>query len=619
MRNAQLAGCAAALVALAAGSGTSYAHPVSPEGHTTEEQSIEQGPPLDPAKPGFVTLRAGDGQPRLVRQLAGVAAQPGRELRRVSLAYFAQLTDFQLADEESPARVEFADRGASAAWRPQEPFHPFAIDMSFRQLNQFTGASPITQAGGARAPMDFALSTGDQSDNQQLNETVWVRKLIEGGERLDPNSGVKSDYSQCTPEARAALMMKEQSGALANEPVYTGVADHDDNPFAGAGYYDPDDPQGDFAEWPRYGGLLDRAEQAFTPVGLRRGKHPVPSYVTNGNHDGLVQGNEDAVRSFEDIATGCFKPFVPNGQPPIASDPPPSLLTGVATGFYVRPDEDRRFVDRFELKKVYSEGTQADDHGFAYIDPVENIDSNYSATYYAWDAKPGLRFVSIDTVSDGGLVQESSEGNIDNPQWLWLQRELDAAEARDQLVVVFGHHPVRSLISDVPDEAASPCTTNDEHDHDVNPGCDRDPRSSMPVHLGGELRDLLAAHPHVIAYVAGHTHENKVLACGSEDGCPAGGNWWEITTAAVADWPQESRLIEVMDNGDGTLSLFGTTLDHAAPYGIPKATPNASKFTTPQLAALGRTFSYNDTQSVHAAMGRPEDQNVELVVRDPRQ
>jgi metallophosphoesterase (TIGR03767 family) len=618
MRNAQLAGCAAALIALGACTGTSYAHPESPEGHTTEEQSIEQGPPLDPAKPGFVTLQAGDGQPRVVRQLASVTAQPGRELRRLSLAYFAQLTDFQLADEESPARVEFADRGAGSAWRPQEPFHPFAIDLSFQQLNRFTGASPIRQAGGLRAPMDFALSTGDQSDNQQLNETVWVRQLIDGGTRLDPNSGVRSDYSQCTPEARAALALREQSGALPDEPVYTGVADHDDHAFGGAGYYDPDDPQGDFAEWPRYGGLLDRAQRAFTPVGLRRGKRPLPTYVTNGNHDGLVQGNEDAIRAYEDIATGCFKPFVLNGQPPVAEDPPPSLLIGATTGFFVRPDEQRRFVDRFELKKVYSEGIQADDHGFAYVDPAENIDSRYSATYYAWDAKPGLRFVSIDTVSDGGVVEESSNGNIDNPQWLWLERELDRAEGRGQLVVVFGHHPIRSLTSDVPDELAAPCTVPDEHGHDVNPGCDLDPRLSTPLHLGNDLRLLLSAHPHVIAYVAGHTHENEVLACGSEEGCPDGGNWWEVNTAAVADWPQESRLIEVMDNGDGTLSIFGTTLDHAAPYGVPRATADASRFGAPQLAALGRTFSYNDPQSDHPAMGGDEDQNVELVVRDPR-
>src|SRR5918992_3710881 len=606
------------LAAVAALTGTSYAHDVSPEGHTTEVHSTEAGPPLDPAKPGFLTLQAGDPWPRVVRELPGVSAVPGRDIRRVSLAYFGQLTEFQLADEESPARVEFVDQGPSSAWRPQEPFHPFAIDFSFRQLNTFTGASPHAQGDGSRAVMDFALSTGDQSDNQQRNETVWVRQLIEGGQPLDPNSGVMSDSPACAPVGKAALKTREQQGLLADEPIYTGVADNDDQPFDTTAYYDPDEPAGQWADWPQYGGLLDRAQETFTPVGLRRGTEPVPTYLTNGNHDGLVQGNEDAIRAFEDIATGCFKPFVPSGPPASGQDPPPSLLLSAITGFFVRPDEERRFVNRTELKGIYSAGIQGDDHGFSYVDPQENLNSNFSATYYAWDPKPGLRFVSIDTVSDGGVVESSSNGNIDDPQWQWLEEELDAAEAQGSLVVLFGHHPVRSLTSEVPDEFAVPCTVDDEHGHDVNPGCDLDPRLSAPVHLGDELRDLLSAHPNVIAYVAGHTHENKVLACGSEDGCPAGGNWWEINTSATADWPQETRLIEVMDNGDGTLSLLGSLLDSAAAYALPPATGDASGFTDEQLAALGRAFSYNDPQATHAAAGEPQDQNVELIVDDPR-
>ena len=69
-------------------------------------------------------------------------AKPGRAQRRRSLAYFSQLTDFQLADEESPARVEFLDQvagqeGATSAWRPWEALTPFMIDDSIRQINRF--------------------------------------------------------------------------------------------------------------------------------------------------------------------------------------------------------------------------------------------------------------------------------------------------------------------------------------------------------------------------------------------------------------------------------------------------------------------------------------------------
>ena len=246
MRNARLAALAATLtlaVGLAVATGASYAHEL---GHTTEAHTVQAGPPLFDGSE-FKTLIEGPGASRVVRALPSTSPLAGRESRRSSLSYFAQLTDFQLADEESPARVEFVDRGPSSAWRPQEAFHPWGIDYSFRQLNQFTAASPHTQAGGAQAPMDLALITGDQSDNQQFNETVWVRQLIEGGTPLTPNSGT-TDYTNCRPENLAELQARELAGEIPPEPTYMGVQDYDDLGFKAPDYWDPDEPFG-----PQYG------------------------------------------------------------------------------------------------------------------------------------------------------------------------------------------------------------------------------------------------------------------------------------------------------------------------------------------------------------------------------
>jgi hypothetical protein len=613
--------------ALALVAGVSYAH----EGHTTEDHTVQSGPPIFPGS-SFETLVEGPPAVRVVRTLRSASALAGRTDRRRSLAYFAQLTDFQLADEESPARVEFVDRGAAPAYRPQEGFDAWAIDYSFRQLDQFTPASPHTQAGGARAPMDLALVTGDQSDNQQYNETLWVRQLIEGGSPLTPNSGMKSDYSQCRPENRAELLAREAAGQIPDEPTYMGVQDYQDLGYKAPDYYDPNEPFGDqYGTFPTWPGLMDRAQSlTFTPVGLRRNGTPVPTYLSNGNHDGLVQGNEDAIKAEEDIATGCFKVAQSTATLPVGSQPDPNQLFSPGIGFAVRPDEPgRRFVDKVELKRIYSAGIQADDHGFGFIDPAQLAASGYSATYWAHDLKPGIRFISVDTVSDGGVVQESSEGNIDDPQWQWLHRELDRAESDGKLVIVFGHHPIRSLDSDVPDEAAQPCTGHydaagtysspDSHGHDANPGCDLDPRNSSPLHQGEELRTLLSGHRNVIAYVAGHTHENKVLACGSDDGCPAGGNWWEINTAAVADWPQQSRLIELMDNQDGTLSLLGTLTDPGGPLAVPDSGTPAAGFGNAEMASISHAVTANDPQlGDGTAEGAAKDQNVELLVDDPR-
>ena len=122
-RRIRLAGMAAAatIVLLFAAhlAGLSLAATSDTLGRTTVQQRIV------PADPGsdFSTLTLGPGEPYVVREDGVGRARPGRDSRRTSLAYFAQLSDFQLADEESPARVEFVDPvgpPVDAAWRPWE-------------------------------------------------------------------------------------------------------------------------------------------------------------------------------------------------------------------------------------------------------------------------------------------------------------------------------------------------------------------------------------------------------------------------------------------------------------------------------------------------------------------
>ena len=88
----------------------------SPLGLTTTEQRIAPD-----GAAGFDQLAVAPGEDYVVREDGFGAAQPGRDGRRVSLVYFGQLSDFQLADEESPARVEFADLAGSPSKRPGGP------------------------------------------------------------------------------------------------------------------------------------------------------------------------------------------------------------------------------------------------------------------------------------------------------------------------------------------------------------------------------------------------------------------------------------------------------------------------------------------------------------------
>jgi metallophosphoesterase (TIGR03767 family) len=581
-------------------------------GLTTIERTIEgRGDPDD----GFQALRRGPGEPRIVREELAEAGT-GRAKRRRSLLYFAQTTDWQLADEESPARVEFLDITAnppfpnalSAAWRPQEALGPYAVEQSIRQINELADASPVTHRGGRRAAMDMVVMTGDQADNQQLNETEWVMTLLEGGP-LDPNSG--TDPSAC-PQGQAP------SGQTADPELYAGVQDYDDY-VEGQQFYDPDEPSGPkYSDWPEYPGLMDRAQEPFTARGL-----DVPSYVVHGNHDGLAQGNQKAILPFEQVAVGCVKPLVPAADlTEVANILDPTYLAGLVTSnpgqvMLVPPDERRQYVDKPQYKDVFLGGEQEDGHGYGFVDEDELDASNGAASYYAWTPKPGIRMVGIDTLCEGGVVGPAANGNIDDPQFRWLTSQLERATERDQLVIVFGHHPIRSLSCDVPDETPPQCTVEGDFGHDVNPGCDLDPRDSQPLHDGADLTELFHSFPHVIAYVAGHTHENTLAEFDRPDG--GAGDFWGIETASLVDWPPQNRLIELMDNCDGTLSIFGTTFDSAAPATAPASGTSAEGLNGPDLGSISRTIAYNDPQAgAGTGEGEPADRNVELLVEDPR-
>ena len=83
-----------------------------------------------------------------------------------------------------------------------------------------------------------------------------------------------------------------------------------------------------------------------------------------------------------------------------------------------------------------------------------------------------------------------------------------------------------------------------------------------------------------------------------------------MSTGAIADWPVQSRLVELVDSGNGTLSAFATLVDHSAP---PDPTDAEGLW---RLASIHREVAANDPYSGTGsiAAGESTDRNVELVV-----
>jgi hypothetical protein len=96
-----------------------------------------------------------------------------------SLLTLAHLSDLHLCDSQSPARAEFLDRWADpnspvkaevdavGSYRAQDCLTVQVGEAIVRAVNA-VAAGPI---GGA--PIDWALTTGDVTDNAQANEVGW--------------------------------------------------------------------------------------------------------------------------------------------------------------------------------------------------------------------------------------------------------------------------------------------------------------------------------------------------------------------------------------------------------------------------------------------------------------
>ena len=158
-------------------------------------------------------------------------------------------------------------------------------------------------------------------------------------------------------------------------------------------------------------------------------------------------------------------------------------------------------------------------YGGAFGDRLHHVRGNHDAYRgedFAADAPflvelPGVALAVLDTTlplrTPGGLSDEQLE---------WLG---DVAADSDRPVMVFGHHHVWDPTSGVrPDDYFG-----------INPDDSE------------RLIDVVAAHPSIVAYSAGHTHRNRVRRFPATGGVP----WAEV--ACVKDFPgtwAEYRVFE---------------------------------------------------------------------------
>ncbi|HLM26161.1 MAG TPA: TIGR03767 family metallophosphoesterase [Thermoleophilaceae bacterium] len=583
-------------------------------------------------------LERAPGQRRVVRQDLA-RAKAGRSSRRRQRFFFGQLSDFQTTDEESPLRGEFVDQFDA-------PFQ------DFYRINQGLSTQVVEAMArrmrAARSPVNgsrprLVMTTGDNADNTHFNETRWVIDLLDGGKRIRPNSG---ERGTCGVPDDGHVYDGSRGDNLYYEPDRSG-------PGVDGPGYSPNEAE-NMAERDRsssvrdFPGLLEAQNRSFRSTGLG-----IPWYSIFGNHDSLLTGNFQRSQAVADYARGCVKvtgispealgaaaPLVGGGITPQEQ----GQIAQIFIDDVLRTASDpARFSDRarivprdpkrLPLKKSrfisehFRTAGRPDGHGFTRAN-IRSGEGNYS-----FRPRRGLRFLVLDSVSDSG----GSAGNIGDRQFRWIHSQLLRADRRRELVMAFSHHSLRTMNQPVP-SGFPPGDQEGDKGSNVHFGTGPDnTTSSCPTRgarartrRGETLRCLFLRHRSLIAFVNGHEHENRITPVRRRGAA----GFWQITTASHIDWPQESRLIDLFDNRDGTLSIFGTILDHAG-----NANPGSSPLNTtgPQsraqvsrLASISRELACNDPNSNSGAggpcasstagplsEGARSDRNVELILRNP--
>ena len=486
---------------------------------------------------------------------------------------------------------------------------PFVVDASIRQVNAHT-TSDQRQGDGSRAKLRLRDPHRRQRGQPAArSSTSGSPRLLEGG-RLDPNTGSAEPGRLRRLPARDA---RPRGGRAVHRRAglrrLSGVHAPSTTPTRRPG----STPAGR-----SYPGLMDRAQLPFDTAGAERARPTSRSATTTVScratrtrtpesridRDRLHQGDravaerERAVRLVLDHASDQSTPRRPSWSRRTRAA---SCVDQAGVRAAVRDRAAGRRA-RLRLRRPGRAGRLARRRELLRLLPAQGPAADLARHGLRGRRRPGRRPTATSTI----------------PQFQWLDAPAQGGAGRRRARRPVQPSRARSRsASTVPDESAPALP-------DAGPARPTTPTPAAtstrailePVHAGAEhgrarpaaapARDRLGRRP--------LARQRRRSAYSRKDG-----GFWVIRTSAEADWPHQDRLIELMDNRDGTLSIFGTLIDNAGAGAGAAAGDTGGRAQRRPARRRSRARSATTTRRTGGGTGEgePEDHNVELLLARP--
>jgi len=497
---------------------------------------------------GYGVWTYGSGLPVIERvDLMPEGYRPDATAQRTRLSRFFAFSDVHITDKEAPnqlilfQQIEPAAVNNTSIYSPVMPYTTQVLDAAVQTVNDLHG----------RDPFDFGIALGDACNNAAFNEIRWYIDVMDG-KVIVPASGARLGADSIDFQ-----MPFQAAGLDPGIPWYQVMGNHDH--FLIGSFPVDADPTLGFREayvadhvW-ALGNALQPDMSIFPPMFDYRKLRAGPL-----SYPGVLDGAS---------ATADIRHAGP------ADDP---AFGGVAPR--VAPDPARRALLRSEwIDQFFDTTSQPSGHGFHLIDRAR--DAEFTCYSFMPKGDVPLKIIALDVTQSGrdGSTDIHGHGYLDARRWQWLQDELAAGQAGNQLMIIAAHIPI----------GVSPIGSKMEWwagDANMAPGFDN------AVDLAG-LVDTLQQTPNLLMWIAGHRHLNTVKAFPASAGKPPEQGFWQVETSSLRDFPQQFRSFEILLNSDDTVSILALNVDVAAAQGTPAARSRECAIAAQQI--IGNDLRHN--------------------------